>query len=228
MGRVRTTAARITLAVATLASMLVLVGSPPPASADTCTGGPQPFIDVPLSHPFCEEIVNVSAANLVAGYPTAGGLEFRPSFRITRQAAAAMLTNWDRAGEPGPGCAEAPFTDVPVTHQFCYEIFWVSDSEPPIMGGFADGEFKPTLDLSRQAVAAILARKYYRDDPIPPCTSAPFVDVPVSNPFCAEIQAAADLGIVTGYAGGMFQPGASITRQAFAAMLWRAYELIET
>jgi len=49
----------------------------------------------------------------------------------------------------------------------------------------------------------------------------PFTDVTITNPFCFDIDWMADEGLSTGYADGSYRPGATITRQALAAFLWR-------
>lgn len=50
----------------------------------------------------------------------------------------------------------------------------------------------------------------------------PYSDVPLGHPFCREIANATGDGWVTGYGDGTFRPTNQITRQAAAAMLWRA------
>lgn len=58
-----------------------------------------------------------------------------------------------------------------------------------------------------QAVAATLPR---------------FADVPVGTTFYSDIEWAVRAGVATGYAGGVFQPRAAVTREAMAAFLYRA------
>ena len=53
-------------------------------------------------------------------------------------------------------CATAPFPDVPTTSGFCGEIDWLADAG--ITEGYADGTFRPTAEVSRQAMAAFLHR----------------------------------------------------------------------
>jgi hypothetical protein len=61
----------------------------------------------------------------------------------------------------------------------------------------------------------------FTEDPLPPCSSEPFVDVPVSHPFCAEIQWMADNAISMGYSDGTYRPGTDVTRQAMSAFMYR-------
>ena len=55
-------------------------------------------------------------------------------------------------------------------------------------------------------------------------TTAPaprFTDVPEGYWSHAQIERAAELGLISGYADGSFHPGASVTRAQFVTMLWR-------
>jgi len=81
--------------------------------------------------------------------------------------------------------------------------------------------FRPTAPVTRQAMAAFLHR--YAEGSAEPaeCTTAPFSDVPVSHPFCAEITWLVEQGITTGYGDGTFRPAAPVSRQAMAAFLER-------
>ncbi len=49
----------------------------------------------------------------------------------------------------------AGFSDVPPTHPFYDEIQWASDTG--VVGGFPNGTFKPSRDVTRQAAVAFLA-----------------------------------------------------------------------
>ena len=112
------------------------------------------------------------------------------------------------------------FPDVPNDHPFYGEIEALAALG--IIGGYTDGTFRPSAAVSRQAAAAFL----YRDlvgGTAPACTEAPFTDVPTTHPFCGEIAAMADLGVINGYSDGTFKPAATVSRQAMAAFLYRSY-----
>lgn len=221
--RRRSTSAVLALALVVASTL----ATAPPAHAEAC---PEPyeawFLDMPQDHTFCREVDEMAKAGMIGGYPTASGFEFRPTNRITRQAVAAMLARWSLGGDPVPPCSgSAAAVDVPPSHPFCGEIEWVIESG--VMQGYPDGSFRPGNNITRQAVATIFARWADGTWPIEPCTSAPFADVPTDHPFCAEIAVMADNGIINGYAGNVFKPGDEISRQAFAAMLWRLWQALE-
>ncbi|MCC5954288.1 MAG: S-layer homology domain-containing protein [Acidimicrobiia bacterium] len=114
------------------------------------------------------------------------------------------------------------FPDVPEDHPFAVPIDWAVTTG--VTNGFADGTFRPTVAVSRQAFAAFLARydDGASDSELTPCEGdGPFTDVPASHPFCAEITWLVDLGITTGFPDETFRPTNPISRQAMAAFLTR-------
>jgi hypothetical protein len=90
-----------------------------------------------------------------------------------------------------------------------------------ITAGNTNGTFTPAASLSRQAMAAFLYRLATKGGTAPACATAPFSDVPTSNPFCGDIAWLKINRISTGNANGTFTPAASISRQAMAAFLYR-------
>lgn len=112
------------------------------------------------------------------------------------------------------------FTDVPTFTTFGPDIYWLVDHR--FATGFPDGSFRPSASLTRQAFAAYLHRYAHAGEDAGPCSGAsPYSDVPASSPFCGDIAWLASQGITTGYPDGSFRPGASVTRQATAAFLYR-------
>jgi hypothetical protein len=114
------------------------------------------------------------------------------------------------------------FSDVTSANPFADDIYWLVDNG--ITTGYADGTFRPGAVVTRQAMAAFVYRLGTGGDGKPVCDSESertFTDVDAGNPFCGEIEALADWGVVHGYADGGFHPGAPISRQAMAAFLYR-------
>lgn len=117
-------------------------------------------------------------------------------------------------------CTAAGFADVGADHRFCAAIGWAWWTA--IVDGYDDGTFRPTVPVSRQAMAAFLARSEGVEVAGPPCPSAPFPDVPATHRFCGPIGWAADGGIAAGYDDGLFRPTAPVSRQAAVTFLARA------
>ena len=168
------------------------------------------FSDVPTDHPFAEEIGWLVSEGVTTGFDDG---TFRPTVAVSRQAAAAFL--YRLAGEP-PVAGVAGFSDVPTNHRFHDEIAWMVDQE--ITTGYSDGTFRPTVAVSRQAIAAFLYR--LADEPTV-TRQAGFPDVPTGHPFHDEIAWLVDQQITTGYSDGTFRPTVAVSRQAAAAFLHR-------
>lgn len=132
---------------------------------------------------------------------------------------ARTVAAWNPCGPPGTGA----FPDVPADHLFCADIAWMVQRF--ITGGFTDGEFKPVLPVSRQAMAAFLYR--YVGNPEVTLTEQFFADVPPSHQFYEPIQwlaqAQISYGIPPAQGSGKpsFGPTVPVSRQAMAAFLYR-------
>jgi hypothetical protein len=111
------------------------------------------------------------------------------------------------------------YCDVSPSHLFFDEIEWVSDQG--IAEGYADGDFKPSAAVSRQAMAAFLYRLMGSpSSPAAPST-ATFTDVSRSHTFFREIEWLHARGVIDGYDDGTYRPLNGVTRQATAAFLYR-------
>jgi len=121
--------------------------NPPPCAGD-------PFVDVPMDHPFCPKILVISGADVMGGF-TDG--TFRPADPIGRGAVAAVLTRFPYGPLPLPDCLGDPFVDVPQTNVFCRHIQFMANFG--VVNGFVDGTFRPTIDVARQEFVAMLVRR---------------------------------------------------------------------
>jgi hypothetical protein len=184
----------------------------------TITYDPAPcgteFSDVGASHPFCYEIEWLAGEGVANGFPDG---TYRPSLPVSRGAMAAFMYRLADAELTPP--EEATFTDVPTTHPFFTEVEWVADVG--VSEGYPDGTFRPASSVTRQAMAAFLARLAGVPDPTPPAQPS-FTDVSTSHPFFAEIEWLVAEGIAEGYDDGtLFGPTNPVSRQAMAAFLQR-------
>ncbi|MBN1772389.1 MAG: S-layer homology domain-containing protein [Deltaproteobacteria bacterium] len=173
---------------------------------------PPPFSDVNVSSPFYDEIAWSADQGLLRGY--ADGT-FQPLNPLTRQATAAVL--YRLAGEPSGPFPDPGFSDVTPSHPFYTEISWAADAG--IVQGYADGTFKSTQPVSRQALSAFLHRfAEAGDGPFP---DPQFPDVTASHRFFDEIAWAWANAITYGYNDGTFRGSTAITRQAVVAFFAR-------
>ena len=175
-----------------------------------------PFSDVRPGHPFLTEISWMFDSGLTRGYDDG---TFRGMSSVNRDAMAAFLYRLMNDGATAPKCTTSPFPDVLTTHPFCGEIAWLKAQG--ISTGYADGTYRPAAPVARDAMAAFLYRIENGPDAPAACTSAPFVDVAVNHPFCAQIAWLKDQKLASGWSDGTFRPAAEIERQAMAAFLYR-------
>lgn len=114
---------------------------------------------------------------------------------------------------------EQSFTDI-------QEDFWAADairfmSARGYLQGKQDGSFAPGETIMRKTVAMLL----YRLEGEPEVSgTAPFSDVKQDR-YHDAILWASGAGIVNGYSDGTFRPDATLSRQHFAAMLYRYAQL---
>lgn len=176
---------------------------------------------------FASEIEWLAGTGVTTGYAIGESQRaYQPWIGVTRDAMAAFL--YRTAGEPEfTAPEESPFVDVPVTHMFYKEISWLA-SEAISTGWTLDNgsqEFRPTLQITRDAMAAFLYR-YYAPTPPELPEASPFLDVtPETSAFYTEIVWLSATAISTGWVvdgGVQFRPFATITRDAMAAFLYRA------
>ncbi len=179
---------------------------------------PGPFFDVSGVHPFVDEVQWLVDQGIATGRSDGS---FGPTAPVTRGAMAMFL--WRAAGSPTASAVPAgatPFSDVAPGHPFAAAIAWLASEQ--IATGYADGTYRPDAPIARAGVAAFLYR--YAGavrGPAPRCSTAPFVDVGPTHPFCGEIDWLVDEGITTGFGDLTFRPTATVARQAMAAFLSR-------
>ncbi|OWY60869.1 hypothetical protein B7486_66850, partial [cyanobacterium TDX16] len=111
----------------------------------------------------------------------------------------------------------SPFRDVGVASAFRDAIVRMHDAGH--IEGYADGTFRPSSVVTRQAAAAILWRTAGAPETNDPDTGAS--DVPSEHPFATAIDWMLEEDVAAGYEDGTFRPGATVTRQALVQWLYR-------
>jgi hypothetical protein len=169
------------------------------------------FRDVILEAAHGEAIERMAAAGVVTGH--ADGT-YRPARSVTRAQLATLLVRQLGLTQAG----EAPaFSDVPSDHTHAERITIAASHG--VVTGFDDGTFRPEQALTRAQAASMLVRAFE----IPGTTTEPgFTDVD-GGVHAAAIAAAAEKGLVTGFADGTFRPGSALTRGQIATILDRVY-----
>ena len=116
----------------------------------------------------------------------------------------------------GFNCPSAPFKDVDIDQWYHKSIDYVI--EKGLMNGVASDRFDPDGTTTRAMVVTIL----YRLEGKPAISGAnPFDDVAADQWYTDAVVWANGNGIVNGYGNGKFGPTDDITREQFAAILYR-------
>ncbi len=169
----------------------------------------------------------VGVAMAVYSSASTGSNYFNPGEPLSRQAAAAFMyrgANSPKVDNSKCGSGKTgPAKDVAGNHMFCQAIEWVMSKG--IATAYADGTFRPTAPVSRQALAAFM----YREAGSPSVSDSkcgsgkpgPFTDVKGNHQFCKDIEWLKSKGITSGYNDGTFRPTEVISRQVSAVMIHR-------
>ena len=160
-------------------------------------------------------------ANLYYYNEETKALEFQAASRIASDGTAefafshasdyAIVIDTD-SHEP----VELPFTDVP-------EGAWYEDAaayvyKHGLMAGTSATTFAPDVTTSRAMIATILWRM--AGSPVVNYAMT-YTDVAQGQWYSEAVRWATSEGVVTGYGNGLFGTNDPITREQFAAMLWR-------
>lgn len=111
----------------------------------------------------------------------------------------------------------SPFLDLLSSSPFFNNVLWMVRSG--YTTGYADGNYRPLLAVSRQTMAAFLWRA--SGSPKGPFPDPGFSDISPNHPFYTPIAWMVDAKITTGFADGTFKPTLPIARQSAALFLWR-------
>jgi hypothetical protein len=179
------------------------------------------FTDVPTTNPFYRFIETLLHKNVTGG--CAAGL-YCPANATTRQEMAAfVLLAKEPPGFFPPDCAVPPFNDVPAGSPFCR---WIRElSTRGVVAGCGSGNYCPGNSVLRQEMAIFALATLSPTFTPPPCTTPPFADVAIGNPFCPAIQELRNRGVVSGCTPTNYCPGSPVTRQEMAVFMTGTFGL---
>lgn len=111
-----------------------------------------PFKDIKPGDQFYKEVTWMASQGITTGYWDG---TFRPTADVNRDAMAAFFYRF--AGSPAyTAPSVSSFTDIKPGDQFYKEVSWLANKK--ITTGWADGTFKPTTAIHRDAIAAFIYR----------------------------------------------------------------------
>jgi hypothetical protein len=110
------------------------------------------------------------------------------------------------------------FADIPRDHwayNYIYSIYHAG-----ITTGYADGTYRPSLNVTRAQMAAFIIRAKYGEG-FSYSSTPHFMDVPNTHWAFKYIQKMYEDGITTGYSDGTYRPAGNVTRGQMAAFIVR-------
>lgn len=193
-------------------------------------GNPSVFTDIGTNHGFYKAIQWAAATGIATG--TKDG-KIRHSQTVTREEMSVSLARWGKIPTTNKINLEQNFNidwqrwepsirpkfrDVPATRRYSVEISLLS--QIGVIGGFADGTFRPDQKVTRGQTAAFLYR--LAGSPAYTAPKAPqFKDAKPGTPFHKEISWMTKNGFTTGYSDKTYRPNTTITRGEMLVMLHR-------
>ncbi len=142
----------------------------------------------------------------------AGGVKLEALVRVRAMEAELFLT----PDSQEPGLPEPIFSDVTAEDWFYDSV--TAAKELGLMNGNGDGTFSPNQAMTRAELVVALAN--FAGANLNACQAADFTDVP-NTWYTAAVAWASDMGYVTGYEDGTFQPMAAVTREQICCVLAR-------
>ncbi|EOS56513.1 S-layer homology domain-containing protein [Paenibacillus barengoltzii] len=172
-------------------------------------------------HWAADEVTMLASKTIIQG---TSDTEFSPNAPLTRAEFTAMLVR--ALGLTGPQTnPNRSFTDVNSGAWYASTV--ATAVEHGLIEGFADGEFRPSEQITRQQMSVLLVRALKlagAEAPagIPSATLAGFEDRSQIGAWAEEAAAiAVESGLMKGRENGSFAPGASSTRAEAATVLAR-------
>ena len=177
-----------------------------------------PFQDVPSSHWANSAVAYVYDNNLMNG---TGSNTFTPNGTLTRAMFVTILGRMDGVNTASyPGTS---FSDVPTGQWYSPYVAWASSQG--IVTGTGNGQFSPNSPVTREQMAAMIARYVeasgiHLPDADNPASS--FKDAASVSSWARDgLELMRRTGILSGYADGTFGPKKTATRAEAATIFMR-------
>lgn len=178
----------------------------------------QPVIDfTDIAGHWAESYIKRAAARgIVSGYPDG---TFKPNNPVTRAEFTVMLAGALKLKGEG---ATNTFTDNDQIGGWAKQAI-VQAAQASIVGGYADGSFRPNAPITRAEMAAMIARALKLQ--LNAHTTTGFADDDTIPGWAkGAVEAIRELGLIAGRGGNRFAPNETATRAEATVMLLRMLE----
>lgn len=177
------------------------------------------FSDVPADHWAHTYVTELSKAGVISGYLDGS---FKPDAAVTRAEWAKMLCV---AGEIEKGRVDSPISDVAESDWYAKYASAVVGYMPFFRDNNGNTLFAPMDEATRDHVTvSIVAVKEYIIEAADKGLVSRFADADtISEQYEADIAAAVEKGLITGFEDNTFRAKDTLTRAEAATLLYRAF-----
>lgn len=172
------------------------------------------FKDVPSTHQFYTDIMNLQQRGIIQGFPDG---TFKAGEGVTRGQAAKIIAGV--LGLNTTAVANPQFKDIPTTHQYYGAV--AALKQAGIIDGKGDGTYGVNEPIQRNHIAKILMNAFSLNGS---STTLPFTDIRAE--YRAAIAALYTHKITTGTTSTTFSGTAEVTRGQLAAFIARAEQAV--
>jgi len=174
---------------------------------------PGEYQDVPKEHLAYEAVLTLSNQNVIKGIDNT---TFQPEQPVTRGQAAAIINRvLKRQATSLDG-----FSDVPANYQFAADIAAIR--EAGVIGGFADGTFRPNNYMTKAEMAAIVQRAFKLSHQGIQSASVAYTDIEPGYWAYDAIQIMKQIDKTSIFAGDKYGSSLKATRATFAAAIYNS------
>ncbi len=188
------------------------------AAHPTCPSTPAPFTDVPDSSFARTDIDCIWGLGITTG---TSATTYSPANPVTREQMASFLARTWRSLAGTCPTTPAPFTDVPASSFARTDIDCIYALG--ITTGTSATTYSPADPVTREQMAAFLARLWRARGGTCPTTPAPFTDVAAASFARSDIDCIYGLGITTGTSATTYSPANPVTREQMASFIARTW-----
>ncbi|MEM9519843.1 MAG: trypsin-like serine protease [Actinomycetota bacterium] len=198
-----------------------LLRGPDETGVDCRRPDTHPFVDADADSIFGTSIACVYQLGITTG---TSATTFAPEDVVTREQMAAFLGRFRFTVTAESCTGPVPFDDVAAGSYASAAIGCLASIG--VTGGTSATTFSPDAAVTREQMAAFLAR-LLREVTGEACASpAPFTDVAPSSYAFDDIGCLSAAGITSGTSAGYFSPDAPVTRAQMAVFMTRLYEYL--
>jgi hypothetical protein len=196
--------------------------TPSDDAGDEVAGDETGFSDVAPGNVHAPAIAELRELGILLG---ATDTHFRPKRNVSRAQVATGLHRLLVGTETMPAISGASVTFADVEGSSPHEASITDLATLGVLEGTDGRNFEPGTNITRGQLASVLVRAHESMGRSIPVSDTDFTDLDGSL-HADNIRSGAALGLIHGYADGGFRPQERVTREQFASMLHRYYELL--